>query len=222
MNKKWLFYLIPISIFVGVTYSIFFYLDIDKNNSWSTFFSFTSTFGILATIGVYLWQKNDDKKRQCEYEKNLFLIIKIIIKEHIKTLEKYKDSFEKILNNYDSALDNIVTNEIKYHTLIVKTERNGAIKNIEVIYHSEQKHNLEKLNFNPTSLNHEKYVFYINAKSTLEDINFFINNFIFDDTSSLHPSISFDEKMFFYLEYAYIENINKLNEIVSKIDKIYT
>ncbi|TPX00440.1 hypothetical protein FKN07_00345 [Proteus mirabilis] len=65
MSKKWLtFLVVAVIVLMVVTFAIFFYWNIDDNNKWSTFFSFTSTFGILATIFVYYMQKESDDKKQ--------------------------------------------------------------------------------------------------------------------------------------------------------------
>ncbi|MGF7480297.1 hypothetical protein [Providencia sp. SP181] len=58
MNRSWLLNIaLGVAIFFAITYAIFFYWNIDNNNKWSTFFSFTSTFGIVATITIYFLQK---------------------------------------------------------------------------------------------------------------------------------------------------------------------
>ncbi|QKJ47960.1 hypothetical protein G9394_03405 [Proteus vulgaris] len=82
MNKKWWLYItLSVAIFVAITYAIFFYWNIDDNNKWSTFFSFTSTFGILATIFVYYMQKESDDKKQKTRDDIIKRNIKSIIKE---------------------------------------------------------------------------------------------------------------------------------------------
>ncbi|WP_404460782.1 hypothetical protein [Providencia rettgeri] len=58
------FMVVALSIFFWATYAIFFYWSIDDNNKWSTFFSFTSTFGIIFTIIIYILQKNDNDARE--------------------------------------------------------------------------------------------------------------------------------------------------------------
>lgn len=76
-------------IFVAVTYAIFSYWDISDGNKWSTLFSFTSTFGILATIFVYYMQKKSDDKKQKTKDN--------IIKRNIKsTIEEKKDTINDI------------------------------------------------------------------------------------------------------------------------------
>ncbi|MBQ0684593.1 hypothetical protein J7315_00665 [Providencia rettgeri] len=98
MNKKWLFYLpIVFVIFMSITYAIFCYWNIDDNNKWGTFFSFTSAFGILATIGVYFWQRNDAKKLASEVEKS---ILKMIISE-CKRVESELNHAEIVFSNLD-------------------------------------------------------------------------------------------------------------------------
>ncbi|HGN1344130.1 TPA: hypothetical protein ACKRMM_005972 [Pseudomonas aeruginosa] len=69
MIRRWLLYIVlGVAIFVAITYAIFSYWNIEDGNKWSTFFSFTSTFGILATIGVYLVQ---DSKQTLSREKEI-------------------------------------------------------------------------------------------------------------------------------------------------------
>lgn len=94
MSKKWLIFLfIAIIIFIGVTFPIFFYWNIEDSNRWSTFFSFTSTFGIVATVIVYFLQKND--------------IEKIKTQEKIKKIDTIKKYIRyAIKENIDNALTN--------------------------------------------------------------------------------------------------------------------
>lgn len=94
MSKKWLIFLfIAIIIFIGVAFPIFFYWNIEDSNRWSTFFSFTSTFGIVATVIVYFLQKND--------------IEKIKTQEKIKKIDTIKKYIRyAIKENIDNALTN--------------------------------------------------------------------------------------------------------------------
>lgn len=94
MSKKWLIFLfIAIIIFIGVAFPIFFYWNIEDSNRWSTFFSFTSTFGIVATVSVYFLQKND--------------IEKIKTQEKIKKIDTIKKYIRyAIKENIDNALTN--------------------------------------------------------------------------------------------------------------------
>ncbi|MEY0116646.1 hypothetical protein AB7W24_20640 [Providencia rettgeri] len=113
MNKKWLFYLpIVFVIFTSITYAIFCYWNIDDNNKWGTFFSFTSAFGILATIGVYFWQRNDAKKLASEVEKS---ILKMITSE----CERIESELE-LSRNVFSGLD-------KRKPLNITSKNNGNI-----------------------------------------------------------------------------------------------
>ncbi|ROR52346.1 UNVERIFIED_ORG: hypothetical protein EC838_2802 [Providencia alcalifaciens] len=113
MNKKWLFYLpIVFVIFTSITYAIFCYWNIDDNNKWGTFFSFTSAFGILATIGVYFWQRNDAKKLAREVEKS---ILKMIISE----CERVKSE----LNHAESVFSKLE----KRNSVNITSKNNGDI-----------------------------------------------------------------------------------------------
>lgn len=74
MNKKLLCFLLI--IFIGSTYAIFYYWNIDESNRWSTFFSFTSTFGIFATIIIYRKQKKDNENTKEKETQDEIRIIK--------------------------------------------------------------------------------------------------------------------------------------------------
>ncbi|MBJ2110750.1 hypothetical protein [Proteus terrae] len=80
MNKRWLLYItFCFAIFVAITYAIFSYWNIGDENKWSTFFSFTSTFGILATINVYFWQKKDKDREKIEKKNSEIKLIKKLV-----------------------------------------------------------------------------------------------------------------------------------------------
>lgn len=57
MKTAFLIILILIVFFLG--YSLIYYGDMDYSSKISSGFSFLSSFGILATIGVYFWQRKD-------------------------------------------------------------------------------------------------------------------------------------------------------------------
>ncbi|MEI9600299.1 hypothetical protein V5030_13920 [Moellerella wisconsensis] len=179
----------------------------------STIFTVISSLGITATIGVYIWQKNDSQRKQHEYEKNFFSDIKRTAKEFILTSNKYKKSFEETLKNFDKAHDEIVINKVDSSILIIKVERYGVLKNLEHISNYQPVLNLEKTRMDPALLSNDRYVFYIESKSILEEINLFIKGFILNDTSEL--SISIDEKMNFYLKNIYHIHITNLIKIVN-------
>ncbi|EOL5891976.1 hypothetical protein VU602_02785 [Providencia stuartii] len=113
MKRSWLLYIaLGIAIFFAITYAIFFYWNIDNNNKWSAFFSFTSTFGIVATIVVYCLGKSDlDKKEKRSNKINLKSIStrlnhQIKINTHIT--EQLKSLCENIINNGEHL-------DIKFH-----------------------------------------------------------------------------------------------------------
>ncbi|MFH6839055.1 MULTISPECIES: hypothetical protein [Providencia] len=113
MKRSWLLYIaLGVAIFFAITYAIFFYWNIDNNNKWSTFFSFTSTFGIVATIVVYWLGKADlDKKEKRSNKINLKSIStrlnhQIKINTHIT--EQLKSLCENIINNGEYL-------DIKFH-----------------------------------------------------------------------------------------------------------
>lgn len=105
MNKKWWLYItLSVAIFVAITYAIFFYWNIDDNNKWSTFFGFTSTFGILATITVYFWQRNDDLKKQSEFDERIIPEFSRIIRLMHDDIRQIISIFKEI-KNYNISID---------------------------------------------------------------------------------------------------------------------
>ncbi|MGF7537112.1 hypothetical protein WOB53_02870 [Providencia rettgeri] len=135
MGKKWLLSLaVGVAIFTAVTFAIFYYWDIDNNNKWSTFFSFTSTFGIAATIGIYYSQKNDENKKTENIKNSLFFNLDPIIKGIDDLLELINDNGESNIYLYSTR-----------GKLTVCRETTGAGFNIEKynqineldIYHSK-------------------------------------------------------------------------------------
>lgn len=57
---RWAFSIILILILFFLTFSFIYYSEISLDSKISSFFSFISTFGIAATIGVCFWQKKDN------------------------------------------------------------------------------------------------------------------------------------------------------------------
>ncbi|MCT8249541.1 hypothetical protein [Proteus faecis] len=162
MNKKWLLYLIVVSaIFSSVTYAIFFHLNIDENNKWSTFFSFTSAFSIFSTIGVYFWQKNDALNKQKDIDDRIIEKIEfklkiinltiislitflknasnydieidrnVVIFKKISPLIKIGDMEEEPINKVDIIYDDL-DNEINQYTMLVSKKLYNIIKDINV------------------------------------------------------------------------------------------
>lgn len=100
MNRSWLLYIalgvaIFVAIFVAITYAIFFYWDIDNNNKWSTFFSFTSTFGIIATIVVYYLQTLSDRKKINNIKNSLGFILEPVLKDIDNLIKLKNENTEK-------------------------------------------------------------------------------------------------------------------------------
>ncbi|ATF53846.1 MULTISPECIES: hypothetical protein [Enterobacterales] len=86
-----------VSVFICVTLAIFFYWNIDDGSKWSTFFGFTSTFGITATIWVYFRQlstKKEDEKRELE--------------SHIMVYSnEFNDNTINIMNRIDAEIERL-------------------------------------------------------------------------------------------------------------------
>ncbi|EPJ3764102.1 TPA: hypothetical protein ACKRFF_001195 [Providencia stuartii] len=113
MKRSWLLYIaLGVAIFFAITYTIFFYWNIDDNNKLGTFFSFTSAFSIFATIGVYFWQRNDAKKLASEVEKS---ILKMIISE-----------CERVKNELNHA-ENVFSKLEKRNLVNITSKNNGDI-----------------------------------------------------------------------------------------------
>ncbi|MEQ5135681.1 hypothetical protein [Providencia alcalifaciens] len=96
MNRSWLLYIaLGVAIFVAITYAIFFYWNIDNNNKWSTFFSFTSTFGIIATIVVYYLQTLSDRKKINNIKNSLGFILDPVLKDISNLIKLKNENTEK-------------------------------------------------------------------------------------------------------------------------------
>ncbi|WP_109391296.1 hypothetical protein ACLIX2_09200 [Proteus cibi] len=105
MSKKWWLYIVlSVVIFIAITYAIFFYWNIGDENKWSTFFSFTSTFGIVTTIIVYFLQKNDKKK---ELKQNFDHYCNVISEEKEKIIEFYIKLRDIEKDIKDDKLENV-------------------------------------------------------------------------------------------------------------------
>ncbi|HGN0294521.1 TPA: hypothetical protein ACKRII_002964 [Proteus mirabilis] len=212
---KWSFIIILFTTVFLLGFSFIYYSQISLDSKISSFFSFLSSLGILATIGVYFWQKNDSKRKQHEYEKNFFSDIKKAAKEFIITSEKYKKAFEEILRNYNKMHDSIVISKGEYSILLIKVERYGVLQNLEYITNCQPVLNLEKTRMDPALLSSEACDFYNESKLTLEGVESFIKWFILDNTNGLSTPIPIDDKMNFYLEKVYHEHVTNLRKIVN-------
>lgn len=212
---KWSFIIILFTTVFLLGFSFIYYSQISLDSKISSFFSFLSSLGILTTIGVYFWQKNDSKRKQHEYEKNFFSDIKKAAKEFILTSEKYKKAFEEILRNYNKMHDSIVISKVEYSILLIKVERYGILQNLEHITNCQPVLNLEKTRMDPALLSSEAYDFYNESKLTLEGVESFIKWFILDNINGLSTPIPIDDKMSFYLEKVYHEHVTNLRKIVN-------
>ncbi|WHZ52280.1 hypothetical protein [Morganella morganii] len=67
----------------------------DSVTRFSAFFTAISSLGILATIGVYLWQKNDNNKKQKEFDEKLIPLIKKKSQLILYTIKKIESLIEK-------------------------------------------------------------------------------------------------------------------------------
>ncbi|MDC5888650.1 hypothetical protein [Proteus mirabilis] len=208
MKRSWLLYIaLGVAIFFAITYAIFFYLNIDNNNKWSTFFSFTSTFGIVATICVYWWQKKDsensEKKRQKEisisylniftaYADELKTIVIQLVKLH-NLLDKNNDSFVEYLGGHN------------IHAFILKNTKGRELGNARMFKFDSS--SLSYIYSSSASVNvniSEKYQFLY--KHSIQ-INTYIENLIF--------KIHYDNSKENILDYF---STLKLGESINKID----
>ncbi len=179
MSKKWLtFLVVAVIVLMVVTFAIFFYWNIDDNNKWSTFFSFMSTFGIVATITVYSLQKkhveNSEKKRQKEISisyLNIFTAyaeeLKTIVIQLVKLrnlLDKNNNSFVEYIGGYD------------IHAFILKDEDGKELGNARMFKFDSS--SLSSIHSNSASVNiniSENYLFLY--KHSIQ-INTYIENLI--------------------------------------------
>ncbi|WPD00338.1 hypothetical protein [Proteus terrae] len=117
---RWAFSIILILLLFFLPFNFIYYSDISLDSKISSFFSFISSLGILATISVYLWQKYDNKI----IEKNINC--KII--SHTKTQLSYicYDFYQKI--SQIQSLSDFINEE--YGTK--KYQCNSSIYNINI------------------------------------------------------------------------------------------
>lgn len=212
---KWSFIIILFITVFLLGFSFIYYSQISLDSKISSFFSFLSSFGILATIGVYFWQKNDSKRKQHEYEKNFFSDIKKAAKEFILISEKYKKAFEETLRNYNKTHDSIVISKGEYSILVIKIERYGKPQSFEYITNCQPVLNLEKTRMDPALLSSEANDLYDESKLTLEEVESFIKLFILDNANGLSTPIPIEDMMRVYLEKVYHEHITNLRKIVN-------
>lgn len=103
-SLRWAFSIILILTLFFLPFNFIYNADISLDSKISSFFSFISTFGIAATIGVYFWQKNDNKKTE---------------KEKIKITA---ESYYGILRRHFDDLKNTTNGLIKIHELSSKSD----------------------------------------------------------------------------------------------------
>ena len=115
-SLRWSFSAIAlILLFLGV-YSFIYYSTISLDSKISSFFSFISTFGIAATIGVYFWQKNDNKKTEKEKIKNTAESYYEILRRHFDDLKNSTNGLIKI-HELSSKIDVISIDCISLHNM---------------------------------------------------------------------------------------------------------
>ncbi|WIV89772.1 hypothetical protein [Proteus appendicitidis] len=95
-------------LFIIISISIFFIWDIDSGSRWGTFFSFTSTFSILATIYIYKTQENT---RKIDNENEL-LSFEIIYRKELR------DNTRKMMNEINLI---IIELKDKYNIFITES-----------------------------------------------------------------------------------------------------
>lgn len=82
-------------------FSFIYNANISLDSKISSFFSFISTFGIVATIGVYIWQRNDQKKRDNKILNRRKESIKHLIKISVSNFNLYLNRLEAELHGGD-------------------------------------------------------------------------------------------------------------------------
>ncbi|NBM88904.1 hypothetical protein F9282_14620 [Proteus terrae subsp. cibarius] len=175
----------------------------------STIFTIISSLGIVATIGVYFWQRNDIKIKQNENDDKFFIEIKEIARNHIKICESFKKSFQFALSKGDSCEFDIVKNpSLNIAYLEIRTI--NYVDRIS-IYPCDFTINLDMTRINPAILSKEKYELFLTAKLTIEHINNFAKQIL-----SPCNKLYIKEMMEIYLNDIHNEYHNKLKEIIDK------
>lgn len=97
----------------------------------SMVFAMISSLGIFATIGVYFWQKNDEKNKQNETNDKLcyFLSEKIV---HLQSLIK----FVKIINNEKIKITRVMLNDSEI-TIYSNNKKSPECHDLYFTYHDE-------------------------------------------------------------------------------------
>ncbi|HEJ9630002.1 hypothetical protein [Proteus terrae] len=131
MSKKWLWWLITISIFffifIFVSYGILFCLNIEENNKWNTFFSFVSSLSIVVAFVTYFLQKKEriekEKRENNAILKILFEKVSVEYREAIDRLDDFIDKTKTIysiesnvsysLESNRNYLISLIANKIK-------------------------------------------------------------------------------------------------------------
>ena len=130
LSKPVLWLILGLIVFIAVV-SFICYVNIDTSAKISSFFSFVSTFGIIATISIYFFQKNDyntqkeNERKEIEEQIKLSLISACYINDYILSynLKLLKELHEK----------NVPTNIFDVKKLILKYEK----KNLDdILYQS--------------------------------------------------------------------------------------
>lgn len=97
----------------------------------STVFAFLSALGLFTTIGVYFWQKNDEKNKQNETNDKLcyFLSEKVV---HLQSLIK----FVKIINNEKIKITRVMLNDSEI-TIYSNNKKSPECHDLYFTYHDE-------------------------------------------------------------------------------------
>ncbi len=221
MSKRWWLYItLSIFIFVAITCAIFFYWNIGDENKWSTFFSFTSTFGILATINVYFWQKKDLNKNKIDEAENIASMAIDLLRENLLEI---KSKLEENIHTFKTLEDNGI------HLLSMKNEGN-VVYLFETMFYNKSSSKTCRLIHKNIKIIPNEYIQLMYSSGKYNNLIIEIQNLAFainkcNITNGKIPFLSTDsqdDKEMFYTDISISINHNrdaenKVNEIINLI-----
>ncbi|EPC7542030.1 hypothetical protein ACR2Y1_000051 [Morganella morganii] len=168
-----------------------------------------SSLGILATIGVYFWQKKDSQKKQIEYDDIFFMEINNALKLYIKSGNSMKEKFDEILLE-NNIIDISISKEINGKFIKVNLETKNSESNKLIFCPHDSSFNFRDTMISPDFLSKKAYRKLMAAINLTENFNIFIDLLLSDEQG--HDLI---EMMKFYIDEFYPECIPHLEALLN-------
>ncbi|MBI6216153.1 hypothetical protein ACNARK_12020 [Proteus sp. DFP240708] len=201
---KWSFIIILFTTVFLLGFSFIYYSQISLDSKISSFFSFLSSLGILATIGVYFWQKNDNAKKQQEFDEKLIPLIKKKSQVTLHTIKKIES-----LINKETKLNQLSLNKNKLILSTMTPSKHGInlldfLNSVELNIHNDDDN---EINNNKLKLSSDLYHY---VRILNDEFNYIVNNLHSYITNNINNKRNTDSILSSYYNDILTQNKNDL------------